>query len=216
MKDLWRKGLVLLAVLGLAACDAGPSAVMHDGDGKSPASAVAPPVAAFNDDEASMAVPDRAGAQAQSASEADLAARDLAAARDYAPLPLPQGARAVLTATHYGDWPLWSSNRKYSADDNAHYHYEKHGAELGAHAYGDYVAMVHGFIHHPPPGTQSVRRNNGDLLFYNARENVFAVMTSSGAPRTVFRPYDGAAYWQKQKQIESGRRTPTRAAAGDD
>ena len=119
--------------------------------------------------------------------------------------PLPKGARAAVTTTQYGDWPLWSSNSKYSADDNAHYQYGKHGDEVGARTYEDFVSIVHGFVHNPPPGTEKVVRKNGDTLFYNARENVFAVVTKDGAPRTLFRPDDGAGYWQKQKEIEANR-----------
>ena len=52
-----------------------------------------------------------------------------------------------------------------------------------------------------------INRSNGDKLFYNAELNIFAVATQKGAPRTLFRPDNGRAYWQKQKQIEAGRRT---------
>lgn len=210
MRRVW---IGILLALGLAGCDAGPSAVVHDGDGKAPATkAEKPPVwaeakktATDNSDieEASMPVP---GQMASSAQENDLQAKNLAAAKGFSALPVPK-VKADITAKRYGEWPLWSSNRKYSADDNAHYHFEKHGADVGARSYDTYVAMVHGFIHNPPPGTQTLRRNNGDTLLYDPKGNVFAVMTVKGAPRTLFRPYEGAAYWQKQKQIEAGRRT---------
>ncbi len=134
----------------------------------------------------------------------DVHAKDLAAAEGYPPLPLPK-QRGAITAARYGNWPLWSSNSKYSADDNAHYQFGKHGGEIGAAAYDDYVAAVHAFVHGPPAGTETIRRKNGDTLFYNARQNVFAVMTRDGAPRTLFRPYDGAAYWRKQQDIEAGK-----------
>lgn len=125
-------------------------------------------------------------------------------------------APGVITATQYGQWPLWSKNRKYSADDNAHYHFTKHGADFGARTYADYVAIVHGFIHNPPPGTQTLKRSNGDTLFYDPKQNIFAVMSKAGAPRTFFHPDNGQAYWQKQKQVESTRRTITRDNDGDD
>lgn len=198
MRAIWLSALLLL---GLVACDAGPSAVLPDGAGKAPAEQVQPaktPVWAQADkrtpgkdiEQASMPVVDAALMAGQA---------------------LPVAAqRAKITQTRYGDWPLWSKNRKYSADENAHYHFEKHGPEFSAKSYPDYMAMVHGFIHSPPPGTQTLRRSNGDTLFYDPKGNVFAVMTRQGAPRTMFRPDNGAAYWQKQKQIESERRTPRR------
>ena len=186
--------LGLLGLIGLAACDAGPSAVLPDGAGKGPAEQVQPgkkPVWAGADkpvEQASMPIVD---------DPAPVAGAALPIAAD----------RARITDSHYGDWPLWSKNRKYSADENAHYHFEKHGPEFSAKSYPDYMAMVHGFIHSPPPGTQTLKRTNGDTLFYDPKGNVFAVMTKQGAPRTMFRPDNGAAYWQKQKQIESERRS---------
>jgi hypothetical protein len=113
----------------------------------------------------------------------------------------------ALSQTHYGDYPLWSSNRRFKAHENAHNHYEKHGPDLGVKSYEDYIALSHGFIHNPPIGTEIINRSNGDKLFYNAELNIFAVATQKGAPRTLFRPDNGRAYWQKQKQIEAGRRT---------
>jgi len=177
----------------LAACDAGPSAVLEDGKGQAPAAQVAP-------------APSPQPAQAPSAADT---------AEAPAPKALPQndavrlraGAIADISRTRYGEWPLWSSNRKYSAYENATYHFEKHGAEVGARSYEEWLAMVHGFIHSPPAGVETIRRNNGDTLFYDTRRNIFAVMTKKGAPRTLFRPYEGAAYWAKQKQIEAERRT---------
>ncbi|MFT3996807.1 MAG: hypothetical protein QM667_05315 [Asticcacaulis sp.] len=189
--------LSMLALLLLAACDAGPSAVLEDGKGQAPAEqvAVAPapvaPVEAIRAESAPApevpdAAPVRAGADA---------------------IRLPVGKVAEISRTRYGDWPLWSSNRKYTAYENATYHFEKHGAEVSARSYEEWLSMVHGFIHNPPPGTETIARNNGDTLLYDAKRNVFAVMTKKGAPRTLFRPYEGAGYWQKQKQIEAERRT---------
>jgi len=188
----------------LTACDAGPSAVLEDGKGQAPAEQVAPaprtPVAA---------------PPAQDGPAPDAPAADRTS---YAPAPqtgavrLTVGPAAKITRTQYGDWPLWSSNRKYTAYENATYHFEKHGAEVGAHSYDEWLAMVHGFIHAPPAGVETLMRNNGDTLFYDARRNVFAVMTKKGAPRTLFRPDDGADYWRRQKQIEAERRTLRRDA----
>jgi pyocin large subunit-like protein len=190
------RGIRLLfgLLLALAACDAGPSAVLPDGAGKAPAEQVQPakaPAGQKTIEEASMPVVDAAPPVSGDA--------------------LPVAAQAAkITATRYGDWPLWSQNRKYSADENAHYHFRKHGPEFSAKSYPDYMAMVHGFIHNPPAGTETLKRTNGDTLFYDPKGNVFAVMTRAGAPRTMFRPDNGAAYWRQQKIIESRRRTPRR------
>ncbi|ESQ90598.1 hypothetical protein ABAC460_08910 [Asticcacaulis sp. AC460] len=191
--------LVVMAVT--AGCDAGPSAVLPDGGGetvvvkekKAPvwAEQKAEPEAVA---QASMAVIDQPVAEAETT----------------------KAGKVAITETRYGDWPLWSKNRKYSAYENATYHYEKHGAEFAAASYQDWVGKVHGFIHSPPKGTQTLKRNNGDTLFYDPKGNVFAVMTKQGAPRTMFRPDNGAAYWQKQKQIESDRKLGRDPKGGND
>ena len=213
LKDLIRNGLLALVVLTLAACDAGPSAVLHDGEGKSaskPVNVAQAPVKPSRDDEAETSMPIAAAPIAAAPAEDHTDAPHYGAA-----LKAATGAAAAITDTRYGDWPLWSKNRKYSADDNAHYQFEKHGAEVGAKTFERYLVMVHGFIHAPPPGTQTLTRKNGDTLFYDPKGNVFAVMTKAGAPRTLFRPDNGAAYWDQQKQIEADRRTATTNPAAD-
>lgn len=189
----------IAALLGLASCDAGPSAVLKDGEGKAASSPVA--VAPVAEPE----TPAPAAAREPSA-EPETTHQNAAAPNFGKPLPIAAD-HAVVTATHYGDWPLWSSNRKYSTAENARYHFERHGPEFGSKSFEDHIAMVHGFIHAPPPGTETLKRNNGDTLFYDPKGNVFAVMTKKGAPRTMFRPDDGVAYWNRQKIIESERRT---------
>lgn len=213
-KDLIRNGLLALVALSLVACDAGPSAVLKDGEGKSaskPVEVAQSPAKPSRDDAAETSMPIVASPAP--------AAPDVAIDDDHTDAPhygvalkAPAGERAVITETRYGDWPLWSKNRKYSADENAHYHFEKHGPEFSAKSYPEYLATVHGFIHSPPAGTQTLKRSNGDTLFYDSKANVFAVMTKAGAPRTFFRPDNGAAYWEQQKQIEAGRRTIRRDA----
>ncbi len=192
-------GLIILGLLTLSACDAGPSAVMADGEGKAASDKVKP-----------AAAPVWAEASAKSsASQAVVEEASMpvvSAAPEQPSVALPAGTGAAITDTHYGDWPLWSVSRKYSADNNAHYQFEHHGAEIGASSYADFVAKVHGFIHAPPSGTETIKRANGDTLFYDAHDNIFAVMTKQGAPRILMRPPDGAAYWQEQKDIEASRK----------
>ena len=43
----------------------------------------------------------------------------------------------------------------------------------------------------------------GDILYYDPKGNVFAVSNKEGAPRTMFKPDDGMAYWEKQKDREA-------------
>ena len=58
-------------------------------------------------------------------------------------------------------------------------------------------------------------RKNGDTLFYDPKGNVFAVANKDGAPRTMFKPDEGMAYWEKQKDQET-RRTARRSRSSDD
>jgi hypothetical protein len=190
--------------LSLVACDAGPSAVLPDGAGTQPSEQLhpkktpkdPPPKPRFSEE-----APPRQTLDTQD---------DISKAEPLKAESLKAGPRFEISQTRYGEWPLWSSNRRYSAFENATYHFEKHGADFGARTYEDWVSMVHAFIHNPPKGTETLRRNNGDTLFYNARQNIFAVMTKKGAPRTLFRPDDGQDYWERQKQKEATRRTITR------
>lgn len=103
--------------------------------------------------------------------------------------------------------PEWASSRRYSADESAHHAFDRNGQAFGAAGFEDYVRKAHAFVEHPPKGVETLTRANGDTLFYDARTNVFAVADKAGAPRTMFKPDDGAAYWQEQKDRESKRET---------
>ena len=46
---------------------------------------------------------------------------------------------------------------------------------------------------------ETIDRPNGDKVMYDPGGNVFAVVTRDGAPRTMFKPRDGASYWAQQK-----------------
>jgi filamentous hemagglutinin len=89
---------------------------------------------------------------------------------------------------------LWSGGLA-----NAERHWQKHGGEFPEFGSRDaYIAGAHSFIDHPPAGTLTKVRVNGDTLFYNPGSNTFAVRAANGAPRTFFRPDNGMAYWERQ------------------
>jgi len=113
--------------------------------------------------------------------------------------------------------PMWSASRRYSAEESAQRAFERNGEAFGARNLDQYVRKAHAFVEHPPAGTETLTRRNGDTLFYNAKSNVFAVANKEGAPRTMFKPDEGAAYWQKQKD-SLARQTARRSRAdnGDD
>lgn len=110
---------------------------------------------------------------------------------------------------------MWSSNRKYTASQNADYHFKRDGRDFGARNVDDYVRQAHAFIDHPPRGTLKLTRRNGDRLFYDPAGNTFVVADRRGSPRTMFKPREGMAYWEKQKARESGARSSSRSRARD-
>lgn len=92
----------------------------------------------------------------------------------------------------------WSNGRNGAAE-NADEHWRKHGGDfsnLGSEK--QYEHAANDFVDHPPPGTLSKRRRNGDTLFYNPETNTFAVANSRGKPRTFFKPNSGRDYWDRQ------------------
>ena len=129
----------------------------------------------------------------------------------------PAGERAERAPVpEVGGRPMWSANKKYSPAQNADYHFKRNGRDFGARNVDDFVAKAHAFIRNPPRGTQTLTRRNGDRLFYDPAGNTFVVATRQGAPRTMFKPRDGMAYWEKQKARESRPRTNRSRREGDD
>ncbi len=108
--------------------------------------------------------------------------------------------------------PMWAANKKHTAQENADYQFAKNGKDFGAATEADYVADAHAFADTPPAGVAKLERSNGDALLYDAKSNTFAVVAKTGAPRTLFKPRDGLAYWKQQQQREAERA----AGGGDD
>lgn len=106
--------------------------------------------------------------------------------------------------------PYWAANRTRTAEENAQRAFERNGETFGAKTADDYVAKVHAFVSDPPKGAETLKRANGDLLIYDPKDNVFAVVSREGAPRTMFKPDEGASYWDEQKTREARRATASR------
>jgi hypothetical protein len=103
--------------------------------------------------------------------------------------------------------PMWAANRRHSAEENAQYQFARDGADFGAKTLDDFVAKAHAFTSSPPGDVQTLTRSNGDKLLYDPEHNIFAVVSKEGAPRAMFKPTQGKAYWDEQVQ---------RQAQGDD
>jgi len=132
---------------------------------------------------------------------AGLAAPDRPAASQQAPAidPRTQPVRQV------DGRPVWAPNRRLTADEAALANFERNGADFGVGSVDAWITRVHDFVESPPRGVQRLTRTNGDVLLYDPAGNVFAVVTADGAPRTMFRPAEGAAYWEQQKTSEASR-----------
>jgi pyocin large subunit-like protein len=178
MKGIFLIGAAATA-LALAGCDAGPPAVSK-----------APQAGA-------QAAQGAAPGGTQAAAQAGASGTQVASAdpRD-APVPLATDGK-----------PMWAANRKHSAEENADYQFNKNGKDFGATSEAQYVAKVHAFVDAPPAGVKRIARSNGDALLYDAKSNTFAVVTKAGAPRTMFKPRDGSAYWDQQVAREQARDT---------
>jgi len=96
--------------------------------------------------------------------------------------------------------PSVTANRRETADAKVQRLYERNGAAFGAKSADDYLQKVRAFTENTPRGTETVKRANGDTLFYQASTNTFAVTDRKGVPRTMFKPDDGPAYWAQQKE----------------
>ncbi|WP_313575541.1 S-type pyocin family protein [Brevundimonas sp.] len=111
--------------------------------------------------------------------------------------------------------PPVTANRRETADAKVQRLYERNGAAFGAKSAEDYLQKVQAFTEETPSGTETVKRPNGDTLFYQASTNTFAVVDRNGVPRTMFKPDDGPTYWAQQKERAptfGQRRNGTRVA----
>jgi pyocin large subunit-like protein len=99
--------------------------------------------------------------------------------------------------------PMWAPSKRFSAEEGAQRQFERDGQAFEAKTLDQFVKKAHAFVGHPPKGTLTLTRQNGDTLFYDPKGNIFAVASKEGAPRTMFKPDDGMAYWEKQKDREA-------------
>jgi hypothetical protein len=157
----------------LGACDNGPSAVSKR--------ASSPDVASANAPQRSYGS-DRAGGGDDNAPKVDHRKDEVAKADD--------------------GKPMWAPSKRFSAEEGAQRQFERDGDALGTKTLDQFVKKAHAFVGHPPKGTLTLTRKNGDILFYDPKDNIFAVSNKEGAPRTMFKPDDGMAYWEKQKDRE--------------
>lgn len=101
--------------------------------------------------------------------------------------PQAQNAQTLLQAQGIKA-PLWTATKTMTAEQNAHAHFKKHGAEMGFENAEDYVREAQQFLRNPPQGTETKIEHDGDILRYHESSGRFGVMRRDGAPRTFFIP----------------------------
>ncbi len=151
------------------------------------------------------------GASAVPVHRASATAPASASASGSAARDAPETAATRVSASGRRDGAgQWSSNRRFTSEQNAERAFKRNGAAFGTTTVEAFVAKAHGFVTRPPKGAQIITRANGDRLIYDPASNVFAVATREGAPRTMFKPDEGAAYWEKVKarEADGGARKP--------
>jgi pyocin large subunit-like protein len=103
-----------------------------------------------------------------------------------------------------------AANRHHTTEENARYQFACGEADFGACGLDGAVAKPRAFVDQPPNGLLSLTRANDDQLLYDPKSNVVAVVRRDSAPRTIFKPREGASCWQEQKD-----RQAEYAAGGD-
>ena len=99
--------------------------------------------------------------------------------------------------------PMWAANRRLTAEQAAEKQFERNGKDFGARSVEDYARKAQAFVSKPPAGTEVVDRQRGKIM-YDAKTNTFAAATKDGVPRTMFKPEEGAAYWEEAKARPEG------------
>jgi hypothetical protein len=163
----------------------------------------------------------RPDAQAQSVIQASAQQSDSNGRYARASYPRSRAAAEDAAPALADGKPAWASSRRYSPTDSEQRQFERNGGDFSAKSADDYVAKAHAFVDSPPAGVLKATRANGDVLYYDPKANVFAVVDKQGAPRTMFKPREGMAYWTEQKQSladngGSGRRSYRRGDNGSD
>lgn len=112
---------------------------------------------------------------------------------------VPPAGAAATAGPATTETPRLTASRRETVDEKVIRLFERNGADFGARTPAEYLDKVEAFTRRPPAGTERVERPNGDVLLYEASSNTFAVVSREGAPRTMFKPREGAAYWAEQK-----------------
>jgi filamentous hemagglutinin len=83
----------------------------------------------------------------------------------------------------------WSTTKTLTAPENALKHWTDHSPEFPEYLNASqYIEAAQNFVKTPSAQSLVKTRSNGDVLLYEPSTNTFAVKTSTGEPRTMYRP----------------------------
>lgn len=111
--------------------------------------------------------------------------------------------------------PMWAANRRLTAEEAAEKQFERNGKDFGAKSVEDYARKAQAFVSNPPKGAEVITRQRGKIM-YDAKSNTFAAATKDGVPRTMFKPEEGAAYWEEAKARPEGGRRQRQSGGGSE
>jgi filamentous hemagglutinin len=81
------------------------------------------------------------------------------------------------------------ATRNKTPIQNALSHWERHRGDFPSLQNAkQYVEFAINFLNHPPATALTRVRPNGDVVIYDPVSDIFGVRTSTGVPRTLFKP----------------------------
>ncbi|MEI9965162.1 MAG: hypothetical protein WDM92_11115 [Caulobacteraceae bacterium] len=109
--------------------------------------------------------------------------------------------------------PMWASSRRRSAERGRSGSSTATGADFGAGTLDGLCRQGPRLRRRSAQGRPDGRARQRRYPDYDPKANVFAVADRQGAPRTMFKPRDGRAYWDQQKQSLADRAAAAARAA---
>jgi len=95
-----------------------------------------------------------------------------------------------------GPCSVWSSTNSKSSVENALGHWNSHRAEFPELKNAlQYVKFARDFLNSPPATALTRVRPNGDVVVFDPVSDTFGVRTSSGTPKTLFKPKPAIHGW---------------------
>lgn len=83
-------------------------------------------------------------------------------------------------------------------------HFGDHGSQFNAKSKEDYLEKAKQFFSGSGDDYLQYTRPDGDVVKYRSSDNTFGVISNDGTIRTMFKPKEGAAYFEQQVRKDFG------------